>query len=387
MTELRLVGLHEDGEHLILATPDGEEYSVQINDALRAAVRRDRPRMEHHRAQAISRLSPREIQARIRAGVNISEIAAEAETDLTQITRYEGPVLAERQFIAQRAQAAHVGKGNDSPQLGDLVTDRLAARGLPTSDLAWDATRVANDPWTVQVTFTTAEDVETATWAFDQVTNQVQALNDAARSFTESKVADEPIPLHPRLRSLHAQPQEAEAQVTELFDVEQHADLSASEPDQDADESATQALLSELQSRRGVRQFATSDESDEDLDEDEFFDGFGPTSASFFHPDVVATPVSPASVPSPADPPAELKQRISQQETSPMRMLPFGEPPADSTPIPAVDPEEVTGTASGKKSPEADSAPVAKPTKTGRRGRSQVPSWDEIVFGAKQDED
>lgn len=387
MTELRLVGLHEDGEQLILADPDGAEFSVLIDDALRAAVRRDRPRMEHHRAQAISRLSPREIQARIRAGVNISEIAAEAETDLTQITRYEGPVLAERQFIAQRAQAAHVGKGNDSPQLGDLVTDRLAARGLPTSELVWDATRVANDPWTVQVTFTTSQDVETATWSFDQVTNQVQALNDAARGLTETKVADEPIPLQPRLRSLHAQPQEAEAQVTELFDVEQHADLTTPAPSQEDEESATQALLNELQSQRGVRQFTNSDDGVEELEEDEFFDGFGPTSAKFFQPDAAPTPLSPASAPSPSEPPTELKQQISQQETSPMRMLPFGESPADSTPIPAVDPEEVTGAASGKKTPQANSEPAAKVTKTGRRGRSQVPSWDEIVFGTKQDED
>ena len=43
MGELELVGLHEDGEHLVLSAADGQKYRLRIDEALRAAVRRDRP--------------------------------------------------------------------------------------------------------------------------------------------------------------------------------------------------------------------------------------------------------------------------------------------------------------------------------------------------------
>ena len=50
MGELELVGLHEDGEHVVLAAPDGQRYRLRIDEPLRAAVRRDRPQLEQLRA-------------------------------------------------------------------------------------------------------------------------------------------------------------------------------------------------------------------------------------------------------------------------------------------------------------------------------------------------
>ena len=43
MGELELVGLHDDGEHLVLSGPDGQRFRLRIDEPLRAAVRRDRP--------------------------------------------------------------------------------------------------------------------------------------------------------------------------------------------------------------------------------------------------------------------------------------------------------------------------------------------------------
>src|SRR6478735_3964063 len=45
MQHLRLVGVHEDGMHLLLADDEGNRFSVPLDEALRAAVRRDRPRL------------------------------------------------------------------------------------------------------------------------------------------------------------------------------------------------------------------------------------------------------------------------------------------------------------------------------------------------------
>ena len=124
MGELELIGLHDDGEHLVLAAPDGQRFRLRIDEPLRAAVRRDRPQLEQLRAARAGSLSPREIQTRIRAGSTAQEVADEADLVVEQVRRYEGPVLAERAFIADQARSTRVGRDAGAPVLGDLVTDR-----------------------------------------------------------------------------------------------------------------------------------------------------------------------------------------------------------------------------------------------------------------------
>ena len=141
MGELELVGLHEDGEHLVLVAPDGARFRVRIDEPLRAAVRRDRPQLEQLRAESAGTLSPREIQARIRAGATTQEVADSAGLPVERVRRYEGPVLAEREHVAEQARGTRVGRDVGAPTLGDLVTDRLAARGVDPGSLAWDAAR------------------------------------------------------------------------------------------------------------------------------------------------------------------------------------------------------------------------------------------------------
>ena len=59
MGELTLVGLDDDGEHVVLEGPDGQRFRLPIDEALRAAVRRDRPGLEQARAGERSILPPR----------------------------------------------------------------------------------------------------------------------------------------------------------------------------------------------------------------------------------------------------------------------------------------------------------------------------------------
>ena len=43
MQDLRLIGVHEDGQHLLLADADGGRFRLSLDEPLRAAARRDRP--------------------------------------------------------------------------------------------------------------------------------------------------------------------------------------------------------------------------------------------------------------------------------------------------------------------------------------------------------
>ena len=97
MRDLRLVGVHEDGQHLLLSDSEGEHYRVRLDEPLRAAVRRDRPRLGQLQIEIDGGMRPREVQALIRAGLSAEEVAERSGWTAEKVARYEGPILAERE--------------------------------------------------------------------------------------------------------------------------------------------------------------------------------------------------------------------------------------------------------------------------------------------------
>lgn len=370
--ELRLVGLHDDGEHLVLSRPGGETFRLAITDGLRAAVRRDRSRLEHLKTQERGFLAPREIQARVRSGLTAEEIATESGITVEQVRRYEGPVLAERQFIAQQAAATRVGRDNSSPSLGDLVTDRLAARGVETSELEWDASRPDGHGWIVSVAFSVGGQERLARWTFDPPARSLHALEDEARWLSETEIADEPIPRR-HLASVRSSVYDLESDgsvrpVLDAVDLDPRLLRSPepAAPEEPSELDQTAAILDDLQGRRGVRQQL-------ELGEDEgLFEGFGPTTAFADHDDL---PPGDAPGAHPAEPGTGLLEAR-------VYALPPLSKPVDESPSPAEDAPEAEAPAG---EPEAEPVVEKPPVRPSRRGRSKVPSWDEIVFGGKQD--
>ncbi len=354
MGELELVGLHEDGEHLVLSGPDGQRFRLRIDEPLRAAVRRDRPQLEQLRAERAGTLSPREIQARIRAGATAQEVADSAGLPVEAVRRYEGPVLAEREYIAEQARAAHVGHENGSPALGDLVTDRLAARGVDVGTLGWDAARDGSSPWTVVAHFVVAGEAREARWTFDASAHALAALDDEARWLSETEL-DEPVGRR-HLAAVRDVVFDFRAEPAPLAE-----DVEEARPDP---LERTAALLDDLRTRRGVRQGL--DLEGEDEDDGERFEGFGPQRAfdlSAFEQQV------PGAHPVDADPVAEA------------RVLSVAHLHAATTDDETPD-EQAPPVLPAPTGP-ADEATAAPERPRSRRGRAKVPSWDEIVFGAK----
>lgn len=375
MSELELVGLHEDGEHVVLQGPDGQRFRLPIDEALRAAVRRDRPQLEQARAEAAGALPPREIQRRIRAGASAEQVAEESGMSLALVRRYEGPVLAERDFVAGQARATRIGHDAGAPVLGDLVTDRLATRGVDGSTIGWDAAREGSGPWTVQVTFTAGDGERSARWVYDAGTRTVRAVDDEARWLSETELADEPIP---RRHLAAVRDQVFDVEVDEaLRPLLASVDLAPTpaEPEPEVDPQArTHALLDDLTDRRGVRQELAL----EDEDDDEAFEGFGPQHTFDFAEDL--GPV-PAAHPPYSRPEEAVDARVLD--------LPARRPGAGEQPAPP--PQEETlplgvdapADAGDDARPAPEDAPA--PARRSRKGRASVPSWDEIVFGARTD--
>lgn len=157
MQELRLVTAIEDGTKLHLRAPDGSEYSLPVDEKLKAALRGDRVRLGQIEIEMDTPLRPRDIQARIRAGESAEQVAAAAGIPLERVRRYEGPVLAERDHMASMARRTTVrgpvlGDG-PAPLLGDIVAQRLRDRGIDADTAAWDSWRRDDGRWQVVVTY------------------------------------------------------------------------------------------------------------------------------------------------------------------------------------------------------------------------------------------
>ncbi|AVV40066.1 septation protein SepH [Streptomyces sp. ID05-04B] len=208
MPELRVVAVSNDGTRLVLKAADSTEYTLPIDERLRAAVRGDRPRLGQIEIEVESHLRPRDIQARIRAGATAEEVAQTAGIPVDRVRRFEGPVLAERAFMAERARKTPVRRPgeNAGPQLGEAVQERLLLRGADKDTVQWDSWRRDDGTWEVLLVYLVAGEPHSASWTYDPPRRLVQAVDDEARSLigeSDDLAAPEPsFPFVPRIARL-----------------------------------------------------------------------------------------------------------------------------------------------------------------------------------------
>ncbi|WP_067782567.1 septation protein SepH [Actinomyces vulturis] len=185
MIELDLLGVN--GDTIVMTNADGERFTLVIDDALRAAVRRDRPNVEA--VASSSQIKPRDLQSLMRAGATAEEVASSTGMSVDKIRAYEGPVLAERAWAVTQAKSCRIGWDADAPVLEELVIDRLATRGVDPQSLQWDAVRQGREPWEVMLTFVQGAEEKEARWMIDVSSHALSALDDESRWLTESASA------------------------------------------------------------------------------------------------------------------------------------------------------------------------------------------------------
>jgi hypothetical protein len=220
MQELRFVAVSEDGSYAVLAVPGrSARFTLPIDERLRAVALGQTSRLAQYEIEVESPLRPKEIQARIRAGETAEEIADAAGIPVERVRWFEGPVLAERAYIADQAQAATVRRQGDSagpgPRLGDIVPERLSAAGADPEEGQWDSRKRGDGNWQVQLTFSSGGRLHIAEWTFDPRRRHVMPDDDnAARlSLPESELPPLTVtmpgeatvtPLAPRLGAVQA---------------------------------------------------------------------------------------------------------------------------------------------------------------------------------------
>jgi Protein of unknown function (DUF3071) len=156
MRELKVVGLEVDGKRIVCESDDsGEKFVLRADECLRAAVRGDKavPNQTQINVGVPTVLRPKEIQAKIRAGASIEQVAAAAGAGVERVERFAHPVLLERKRAAELATAAHpmLADGPSVLTLLETMTAALVARGLDPDATTWDAWRNEDGRWTVQM--------------------------------------------------------------------------------------------------------------------------------------------------------------------------------------------------------------------------------------------
>ena len=184
MRTARLVGLSPDGKSLIVATESGEELIIEADERLRAALRGDRPRLGQLEIEMQTSLTPRDIQARIRAGESLEDVARVAGIPMDRVERFAAPVLAEREHVASMAMSSSVrrrGEPSGHRSLRITVTERLLGRGVDIDAITWDSYRLDDGRWAVTADYRLVRASRHAAFFYDLRGRFSVAANDEAR--------------------------------------------------------------------------------------------------------------------------------------------------------------------------------------------------------------
>lgn len=276
MQDLRLVGVHDDGTHLLLSGAGGEMFQLPIDEALRAASRV--PARKAAERPAVP-MSPRDIQARIRAGATAADVAELSGLPLAKVERYEGPVLAEREYVAQQARKVEVASpvpghdayraafGDSSATLADMVGHRLSAHGIDPAGVEWDSWRRQDGTWTVSANFeanTGAAGIgeePPALWTFIPSRKSLQNANRWAQQLSELEPLDGPVPAR-RLSAVSDRPFDFETDADAARPARGPQPVPAASDEDPAAGAEPDELLDMLRSRRGQRLGVDEDSDD-----------------------------------------------------------------------------------------------------------------------------
>ncbi len=168
MRALRVVGIGQDGEVVLEDSERRERFVVASDERLRAAARGDVTRLGQITIESESPLRPREIQARIRAGASVEQVADIAGLPLQRVERFAYPVLLERSRTAELAQRAHPVRadGPDPRTLAEVVSGTFSLRNQSFDEAEWDSWRGEDGKWVAALSWRAGRSENRAHWGY-----------------------------------------------------------------------------------------------------------------------------------------------------------------------------------------------------------------------------
>lgn len=184
MTELRVTGRSEDGTHLLLTDPEDREFTLRISDNLKATI--NQPRLASVPTERNEQtISVKEIQARLRAGESIEDLAREASWSYDKVERFAGPILQERAYILSLVNNVAVKNAGTREAIIfiELVTKKLSSNGVAADELNWNTHRRDDGQWVIRLHYPTNNPGNgrgEAVWFFDMAKRVVVAEDEGA---------------------------------------------------------------------------------------------------------------------------------------------------------------------------------------------------------------
>ena len=180
MSELRVTGRSEDGSHLLLTDHEDKEFTLRISDNLRATI--NQPRLASVPTESTPSVSIKELQARLRGGASIDDLAREANWSYEKVERFAGPILQERAYILSVANNVVVkGSGTrDAQTFIEVVTARLAANGVASDSLEWNTHRRDDGQWVIRLAYPSTNSNGDALWIFNLAKRTIHSDDEGA---------------------------------------------------------------------------------------------------------------------------------------------------------------------------------------------------------------
>ena len=400
MLELRLIGVHDDGENLVLESADGTRFLLPIDANLRTSITKARRIQPARGLGAKGTYGPRDIQTRFRQGASVEEIAEESGWEPERVRRYEWPIVAERAHIIRAAQSVKIGRRSSASGTAQIPVT-LSARieevseryGFEEATQDWTTRQQENGQWRVELDIALKDSVRQnlpaqvvfpARWVYNPANQGLYASNEAAyflmgNSEDAVAAAAKKAPVEVPPARLPKAPEPAPAPLT-------------------SSESADERKLKELLERaRSVRPAQ--------VEEPEVFvhrepaqpaEPVAPAAPAAPVAPVASAPVAPAA-PAAPEPTAETTDPLAVDSeasvesvsvesftlAAPIEDAPAAEAaeaPVAEAPATEAQPEPASAT---EAQPEPASEEKPKPSSS-KKQRVSVPAWDDIIFGSRK---
>ena len=402
MLELRLIGVHDDGENLVLESADGTRFLLPIDANLRTSITKARRIQPARGLGAKGTYGPRDIQTRFRQGASVEEIAEESGWEPERVRRYEWPIVAERAHIIRAAQSVKIGRRSSASGTAQIPVT-LSARieevseryGFEDATQDWTTRQQENGQWRVEVDIALKDSVRQnlpaqvvfpARWVYNPANQGLYASNEAAyflmgNSEDAVAAAAKKAPVEVPPTRLPKAPEPAPAPLT-------------------SSESADERKLKELLERaRSVRPAQV--EEPEVFVHRESAEPVAPAAPA--EAPKAEAPAAEAPVPEPAAP-AEAPKAEAPVAPAPAESAsargPLTGAPAAHTPAAHPAPEDYSEHAPAAETAEATEAPAESATEeaapaepaseekpkpsSSKKQRVSVPAWDDIIFGGRK---
>ena len=129
----------------------------------------------------------------MRGGESAEVVAAETGWPLDKVLRYAEPLLAERAFIAEQAQAVEVRRSGGGATLLEAAYQAIGA-DPEAGSIAWDAYRREDGKWIVTGAWVDTDGSHLARWTYDHAGRNLHPLDDDARTLMGARPVAVPDP-------------------------------------------------------------------------------------------------------------------------------------------------------------------------------------------------